>query len=141
MQRHTATTFGELRQGDRFYFVGDKQKIAYQVTLETLSGKQQSYNQVDAAGKNVWIHDKQAPGDKPVIFLRHTRPAPGDEWLLKDLSDGDVFYVDGDIITEYQVIKNRHGRVIINLTTSGEKDLPDSTVVVFVKKRESVKVD
>jgi hypothetical protein len=70
MERKTATTFGELRQGDRFYFTSDSKKVVYQVTPENTLQKG-SYNKVDEDGKKEWHFDKQASNDRQVIFLRH----------------------------------------------------------------------
>jgi hypothetical protein len=140
MLRNTATKFGELRQGDRFYFAGDKKKIVYQVTTERLVNKS-SYNIVDAEGKALWPFDKQSAHDKPVIFLRHTIPAPGEECRLYDLQQGDVFFFPDDFITEYLILKtdgsNARERYEIHaLHESSNRLWQADTAVFYVGKAE-----
>jgi hypothetical protein len=138
MQRNTSTVFGELRQGDRFYFVSDAKKVVHEITVENLIAKSK-YNQVDPFGKKAWTFDKEGVRTTPVIFLRHTRPSSGDGWVLGELEDGDIFYLQEDLITEYLVIKNRHGKVYVNTSTNLEKEIDHNKIVVFVKKREVIK--
>lgn len=138
MQRNTTTTFGELRQGDRFYFVGDSDKKAYQLTEQKRSGKS-SYNIV-VNGENAWQFDRQAAGNRPVVFLRHTKPLPGEECLLSDLKEGDMFFFPEDVVSEYLVadtaaadIKDRY-----QVIASCENAMPDckpKTVVFFLRKQ------
>ena len=63
----TKTLLIELKIGDRFYFVTDKKRVAYQVTELMDTGR--SYNMTSLNGW-MWKFDKVCPGTRMVIFLR-----------------------------------------------------------------------
>ena len=67
MQTKTKTNIGELSLGDRFYFVSDKKRIAYQITECT--GNFRAYN-LKVLDRSAWKFDKVDPGKRMVIFLR-----------------------------------------------------------------------
>lgn len=62
-------TFSELKEGDRFRFASDKQKVVYQVTGK--EGKKNLYNQVNEVGQKTWLHDRAGLPSSPVIFIRN----------------------------------------------------------------------
>lgn len=140
MKPNTATTFAELRVGDRFYFAADKQKKVYQLTREALLGKP-FYNHFDGNGNKVWMFDRQSDKNKPVVFLRHTQPVLGEEWPISELKDGDIFHLPDNIVTEYLVIKNRHGVVITQVNAPAENlSFEEATKVIFVRKNRELKL-
>ncbi len=140
MKRNTATNFGELRQGDRFYFAGDSKKIAYQVTDEKFF-KKSSYNLISDQGISAWPYDKEAPNDKGVVFLRHTIPQLGEECVLKDLSDGDVFHLPDNIIDEFRLDKKPGAWVVTGINTDNTPgDISAETLVVFVRKQKEARL-
>lgn len=106
MLRNTSTKLGELRKGDRFYFITDSKRIAHQVTSDKAAART-SYNIVNANGSAKLPFDKQAPNDKPVIFLRHTIPVPGEECRLYDLQQGDIFFFPNNVVTEFIVLDTK----------------------------------
>lgn len=69
IERNTATTIGELTEGDRFYFRSDKKKIVYEVTEEL--DRYQLYNRINAYGYRMLNFDLKSVNSKEVIFLRH----------------------------------------------------------------------
>lgn len=139
MKRNTTTTMGELRHGDRFYFAGDSKKAAYQVTDEKLF-KKSSYN-IISDGKSAWPYEKEAPHDKGVVFLRHTIPQLGEECVLKDLSDGDVFHLPDNIIDEFRLEKKPGAWVVIGINTDNTPgDITAETPVVLVKKQKEAEL-
>ena len=74
MTPRTRTILGELRQGDRFFFLTDKAKVAYEVIEADATTSQVSINQpTDGlkepyAWKNPFLRKKTVE----VVFLRHT---------------------------------------------------------------------
>ena len=67
MQTKTKTNIGELNKGDRFYFVSDKKRTAYEITECT--GNFRAYN-LKILDRSVWKFDKVDPGKRMVVFLR-----------------------------------------------------------------------
>ena len=67
MLTKTQMNIGELNLGDRFYFVTDKKRIAYQITECT--GNFRAYN-LKILDRSVWKFDKVDHGKRIVIFLR-----------------------------------------------------------------------
>ena len=67
MIRNSKTTLAELNAGDRFYFITDKKRMAYQVTESMGTGK--AYNETSVNGW-IWKFDKVCPGSRAVVFLR-----------------------------------------------------------------------
>jgi hypothetical protein len=97
MQHRTVTTLKELRIGDVFHFPGKDEK--YQVTYQ--SRTQTGINQPNGKGGLVNKYDSLKPNTKNVVFLRHTRPVPGEQCLFMDLYPGEAFHLPDDIISEY----------------------------------------
>lgn len=105
MNRNTGTEVGNLRVGDRFYFVSDSAKKTYQLTEEK-NFEKPSYNIVNN-GEKAWPFDRRAANNRPVVFLRHTIPYPNEECMLYDLKDGDIFFFLGDVVTEYSILSTQ----------------------------------
>lgn len=136
MLRNTAAKIGDLRTGDRFYFVTEAKRLAYQVTR---IGNKISYNIIEADGKALWPFDKQAAHDRPVIFLRHTVPAPGEECRLYDLQNGDVFCFVNDIVNEFIVLDTKgldpdEKYLIDTVNESNKRFWKGDTTVFYVGK-------
>lgn len=70
MERNTATTLGQLKEGDRFRFPSSKSG-AWQVT--GVFKNQVLYNEIDATGKQTFMYDKVGAASRQVVFLRHTK--------------------------------------------------------------------
>lgn len=107
MQRQTIATLAELRPGDRFNYM--KRVDVWQVVKQT-SGYT-AVNQFMPWKQAVHMHDELKKNTTPVKFLRHTKPLPGDEAMLNDLTVGDVFYTNNDIMNEYTVIETGYPNV------------------------------
>jgi hypothetical protein len=132
MKHNDFTFFEKLSLGDRFYFPSDKAKVAYQVVAPGL------YNQVLDGGRKALMHDKPAARDKPVIFLRHTLPQPGETCRLHDLKKGDIFFFPDNVVLEYEVTdaKGPAGEkqyFIRVVNTQGVSFQKVDTEVVFVR--------
>lgn len=69
MERNTKTTINELQPGDRFYFISDTKRVAYQVVSHT--GKYANYNIVNERGESRWQYDRISTHLKQVMFLRN----------------------------------------------------------------------
>lgn len=106
MQRNTATTFENLRPGDRFRFPEDKKKKAFQVTVKANDARGW-YNDV-LLGLRTWKYDKSAKAAREVIFIRHTMLEPNDTAMLYDLEAGNVFLFLTDTATEFAVIETQN---------------------------------
>lgn len=91
MKRRTATQLSELHEGDR-YIVKHKPGI-YQLMKK--EGKNIEVNEIE---NDTPIHKYNIKGNakQNVIFLRHTKPEPGEECFIEDLSPQDVFYKADD---------------------------------------------
>lgn len=141
MERNTMTTVDKLRIGDRFYRASDKNKTMW--------------TKVEAPVKKTFFqtyrHHARKDGDKyaidvrsdlQVVFMRHTIPLPGEEWLLNELRVGDVFFMPNDIITEYKVLQLRtpkHDTVIVPLNGELQPFEHCDIAVTFIRKEEEVK--
>lgn len=137
MNRNQLTTLAELREGDRFRYPSRNE--AWEVINQ--GGKNTFVNQFTPNGKRLHVHDIIKKSDTPVVFLRHTRPLPGEDCLLQDLRDGDVFHLPDNIINEYRVIQNQHGKVIKAINNTDEIDvMGDPVTVCFVGKYQEVKL-
>lgn len=140
MKRNTLTSINQLRFGDRFR--NPKNVDVWEVV--TVTDKVVTVNQPGLGGVFMHLHHEMRKGTTEVIFLRHTKPLPGEECLVQDLQVGDVFHKTDDIITEYTLtkpdfkIKYWHRYAI---AANGEEiTLDDNDVVCFVRKAEEVKV-
>lgn len=138
MQRKTSTTLGELREGDRFAFL----KYVWQVMSKT--GSFVNINQVSASGVVIHKFDHMKRSKLPVIFLRHTKPEPGDDCLVSDLKEGDLFVhlkdftlFDWEVITvEYPTVKAEAKKWIE--PDNQVKEFSWMDWVVFVGKKQEV---
>jgi hypothetical protein len=138
MQRKTITTADQLREGDRFTF-GPKRLDVWQVMSKT--GKHIECNQPLPNGTPALKYNDKISGRKSVMFLRHTKPMPGEECFIEDLEPGDIFYKHDDIITEY-VAKGKMFSMpgMFGLNKVTDLDSTDTqmthglTSVVFVRK-------
>jgi sortase (surface protein transpeptidase) len=129
MKHNEFTFFEKLSLGDRFYFPTDKAKVAYQVIAPGL------YNQVLDDGRKTLMHDKPAARDKPVIFLRHTLPQPGQPCRLHDLKKGDIFFFPDNVVLEYEITESSNTHYVIR--SVNDKGIGFEKVdceVVFVRK-------
>lgn len=106
MQHKTQTTLGLLREGDRFYFPKDINEV-WQVTSKT--PRAVALNQF-INDQKIYKYDELKKASTPVVFLRHTIPAQGEQWSIEQLRRGDVFHLEGDILTEYIVTYNHYPR-------------------------------
>lgn len=135
MKRNTLTTLGELRVGDRFR-PGKKRVDVWEVTSKT-----KNYTCINQPGLNgVLIHkyDEQKSNKQQVIFMRHTKPEPGEECLLRDLKPGNVFHLLSDIISEYMLIEIKDFQFVhVGLVKGKEPEHPldPSDLVVFVRAK------
>jgi hypothetical protein len=128
MQWRTLTRLSELRVGDIFHY--PKQEEKFQVTDQTRSHT--SINKPDFNGGFISKYDEMVKNTKQVIFLRHTRPEPGEQCLVQDLRPGEVFHTLSDVITEYE--KDINGKIV--RTDSQEAPvMKKEDRVVFVRKQ------
>lgn len=67
MQRNTATTFGQLQPGDRFYFSSDSKRKVYQLT------EPGQYNIVNSKGLNGWQYSRKSSSATSVVYLRNAQ--------------------------------------------------------------------
>lgn len=126
MERRTRTTLDQLRIGDIFHFLQSEEK--FQVTEQTRTHAH--INKPDYNRGRVSIHDQVVRNEKWVIFLRHTRPEPGEKCIVQDLRPGEVFHTLTDVITEY--VMDISGKIV---KTDGQ-DAPlmkKEDTVVFVR--------
>lgn len=95
MKRNTATTLGQLRIGDRFFFLSDKgEPVVREVTAFRADGVK--YNKIKTGkGVHAWFWDRKQPAIREVVFIRHTNLLPGDECFMHELNNGDVFLKPG----------------------------------------------
>ena len=141
MKRNEIAPLGNLRIGDRFHIQGDKTKSVHEVVSHKCKKPYVAYQYVSG---QKYLYHKKATAFTLVIFLRHTIPAPGEEWMLNDLQVGDVFYMFGDVITEYQVVSRRtpENDVLIRYLNDLSITQPFEhcdVAVTFVRKEEEVK--
>lgn len=110
MKRNTATTLGQLRIGDRFFFLTDKgEPVVREVTAHRSDGVK--YNKIKP-GKGVhgWFWDRKQPVTREVVFIRHTDLLPGDECFMHELNNGDVFLKPGTN-KEMRMVDNKGNQV------------------------------
>ena len=107
MNPKTTTTLAQLRLGDSFVF--PKRQDPWRVMARADKSGRVAINQISTADrKPLWKHDELKRGKTEVLFLRHTIPVPGEECLVDDLSEGDLFHMPDEIIHEYQLVKHGH---------------------------------
>lgn len=133
MKRHTVTTLGQLRIGDRFCFLDDKK----QVVKEAIRFKNSSvcYNKIDhKKQKYAWVFNRSKPKNRPVLFIRHTILQPGDECFMQDLKEGDVFTKPGSN-KEMRVVKKRLYSVSVRYVGQTQHlDTSPLTTGIFVRR-------
>lgn len=136
MAPNTITTLGALRDGDRFVFVGktDVWEVTGRPNREYVS-----INQFNPDGSKKHLYDHLKKFDRPVKFLRHTKPLEGEQWLLKDLKSGAVFYrPTGNITHEYRLVENKYPNAIIKCVLITENfntpiEFPGDEQVIYLK--------
>jgi hypothetical protein len=140
MERNTITTLGQLREGDRFTY--PRRVDVWQVV--GIVGKHVEINQFLPWGDPIHKYAQLKKGNVVVKFLRHTLPLPGEECLLTDLQENDVFYFPSDVIAEFIVVEKfilvanevHDGRVVVKRFPNDGELLFfwQNEVVVFVRK-------
>ena len=99
MKRKTVTTLSELHEGDR-YIYKNKSEI-FEVMKK--DGNHIEVNEI-VNEKPIYKYNVKKNGKTAVVFLRHTKPLPGEECFIEDLHPGDVFWKADDLITEYELL-------------------------------------
>lgn len=106
MNHKTVCRLDELRIGDSFVYL--KRADPWRVMARQDKSGRVAVNQV-VNGKPQWKHDELKRGKTTVMFLRHTKPVPGEECFLEDLAAGDKFQrLDDDLLTEWVVEETGH---------------------------------
>jgi hypothetical protein len=105
MEPRTITTLDQLRIGDSFVY--RKRLDPWRVMAKADKSGRVAVNQV-VNGKTSWKHDELIRGKKQVMFLRHTVPVAGEECLVDDLKEGDVFFRPEDVVHEFELVKHGH---------------------------------
>lgn len=134
MQRNTQTTLANLRTGDRFHFIN--RADVWQVTYQT-----QGYtavNQFMPWKTAVHPHDHLKKNSTPVKFLRHTKPQPGDDAMLNDLTAGDVFWIDNSI-DDYTVMQPGYPKVICRCS-GVDVEMSNMEWVTLIRKAQEATV-
>lgn len=121
MQTKTHTTLSELRIGDAFVFANRYPKTSeiWRVTARADKNGRVAVNQVDGVTKKlVHRYDDLKRASVRVVFIRHTVPVAGEECLIDDLKEGDIFYRvmkvgDTDVemvdqLHEWELVKHGH---------------------------------
>jgi hypothetical protein len=99
MNKKTITQLNQLREGDRFVY---KNRADVWEVMK-MEGTHIEVNQV-LDGKPVFRYNTKKPGHSTVMFLRHTKPLPGEKCFIEDLNEGDVFLKSDDVINEYEIV-------------------------------------
>jgi hypothetical protein len=99
MNKRTITQLNQLREGDRFVY---KNRVDVWEIMK-MEGNHIEVNQV-LDGKPVFRFNTKKPGHVTVMFLRHTKPLPGEKCFIEDLNEGDVFLKSHDVIEEYEIV-------------------------------------
>lgn len=137
MQRNTITTLAQLRDGDRFTFVGKEE--VWQKT--GAYGTQITFNKFTDSGNQVFKYDEKKLGKTGCRFVRHTVPMPGEDCFVQELKEGDVFYMNDNIVVEYMVSNVNTDTRMVNVFQNpiGKNfDLPFGTRVVCVSRYNTV---
>jgi hypothetical protein len=142
MERKTMAAIEKLREGDRFTY-GPKRLDVWQVMLK--NGKHIEVNQPLPNGKSALKFNEKVNPKKTVMFLRHTKPMPGEECFIEDIESGDIFYKQDDIITEYVALGKMFSMPgMFGLRKVTDKEGKDTQMthglssVVFVRKGKEV---
>lgn len=139
MQRNTITTLAQLRKGDRFTFTGKEE--VWQKT--GCYGSNVTYNKFTDGGIAILKYDEKKADKTSCRFVRHTVPLPGEDCLVQDLKQGDVFFMNDNIVVEYQVTnvfyEGRTVKAFQQPYDSAEVHISFGTRVVCVSKQEEVK--
>jgi hypothetical protein len=132
MERNTITTLGQLREGDRFTY--PRRVDVWQVT--GFLDSQCLINQFSPGGTKIHPYDSLKKKNTMVKFLRHTKPEPGEQCLLKDLKIGDVFYTGDDVITEYTVQGEAAGKYWLTFCSCNGKygEIHGDEIVTLVSR-------
>jgi hypothetical protein len=135
MNRNTITAAGSLRLGDRFYKAGDSKKRTFEVIEKYNEAIKCVEPHLSAEQRDIWQLQKRFRASTEVVFLRHTRPEPGEDCLIDDLRPGDIFHLFGDIITEFECTEKKDGKKIVCFSYPFfEKAIEPGTTVILIKK-------
>jgi hypothetical protein len=136
MQRFTQTTLGQLRDGDRFSFLRKRNEV-WQVTGSTKNNV--FINRFLHNGKQVLQYDETKRASTPVVFMRHTKPMPGEDCQLCDLQNGDVFYFLNDVINELLVLRKDAESIVVATADSPQHEGKHSMneTVIFVRHKQN----
>ncbi len=137
MEPKTITRLKELCIGDSFVYM--KRVDPWRVMALADKSGRVAVNQINAADrKPIWKHDELKKGHTKVTFLRHTKPVPGQECLVDDLKEGDVFFLPDDIIHEWILVN--HGHLFADMRRSDQSHIGGkigrATKVTFVKHKD-----
>lgn len=130
MDRNTLTTLGQLRIGDRFHY--PKRVDVWQVIHKTST--QVSVNLPGLGESFVHKYPELKRGTTPVIFMRHTKPLPGERCLFQDLKHGDVFGLPDDVIKEY-VVEKDEVTALNTLDMSKVRGIHGTDPVIFLRNQ------
>lgn len=130
----------QLRIGDRFSYL--KSSEVWQVTNQTPSYTH--VNKFYPDGKPYFKYDILKKNTIKAVFLRHTRPLPGEICKLGDLAVGDRFFTRDNVVIEYTVQPKPSGLFIFQVlvvTDAGDNKVMSTDESVFYvgnKKAEVV---
>lgn len=138
MNRKTITQLVELREGDRFVF--KNRADVWEIMKK--EGNHIEVNQM-LNGIPVYKYNFKKPGHASVMFLRHTKPLPGEACFIEDLNEGDVFCKPEDVVTEYEVVTKGHTFSKVKLVYDKECESPQmagivAEVILVRRKAEGV---
>lgn len=134
MKRKTPTTLGQLRIGDRFYFITDIGEPKVRI-VTAHKGSKTNYNKIKPGkAKHAWLWDRKQPADREVMFLRHTILQPGDECFMHQLNNGDVFTKPGDT-KEMRMVDNSGNQVVVRYVgQTAQLNTSALTTGIFVRR-------
>lgn len=119
--------------GDRYHYL--LKSDVWQVMEHT--DKHTKVNQFIFGERQVHRYHIEKRKSTEVIFIRHTIPLIGEECMLCDLDNGDVFYIDDDVVTEHVIIKKEFPDTIIALAKDHNCQGILSTYLKIVLVRKS----
>jgi hypothetical protein len=138
MQRNTKTVLEFLRIGDRFYKNGDNKKRIMEVhTKQPFKTIVIDPNMIEQYRLKMALLKRN---DIAVVFIRHTKPLPGDECFIEDLVEGDIFRKPsfGHLVDEYKLIAPGHD--FYDVAPIGDTLLMEKAgrlaTVIFVRHKE-----
>jgi hypothetical protein len=138
MERKSIQLLEKLRKGDRFTYL--KRADVWQVMLK--EGNHIEVNQIVGGKPHNKFNDKKS-GSTRVMFLRHTIPVSGEVCFIEDLQEGDVFWKQDDVVTEYLVVTKGHDYYKVRRVHDKACAFPEMAgrlaQIVFVRNKEEDK--